>query len=368
MQEINDEYKVYNFSAGPSILPEYVLKKAQSELINYKSTGQSVMEMSHRSKEFQEIIYECETLLRRVMSIPENYNVLFLQGGASTQFAMVPLNLMTKNHCADFILSGNWSKKAYQEASKFGKANVIATSEDDNFTYIPKINKLNFSKNADYLHFCYNNTIYGTRFHEIPDCGSIPLVSDVSSFIASEPLDISKFSLLYAGAQKNLGIAGVTIVIIKKELLKNELPSTPTMLSYKIHASKKSMFNTPPCFAIYICKLMLEWIQNEIGGLEKIKELNSLKSRLLYDYIDNSKLFKSPVNIEDRSNMNIVFSTGNTSLDEKFINFSEQNNIINIKGHRKVGGMRASLYNAMPLEGVKKLINVMEKFEGGIKL
>ena len=368
MKKISEDHRVYNFSAGPSVLPKYVLKRAQTELINYKNTGQSVMEMSHRSKYFYEIIFECEKLLRSVMSVPKNYEILFLQGGASMQFAMVPLNLMNKNHCADFILSGNWAKKAYQEASKFGKANVVATSEDNNFSYIPKIKESSLSKNADYLHFCYNNTIYGTRFHEVPNCGSIPLVSDVSSFIASEPLDISKFSLLYAGAQKNLGIAGVTIVIVEKSLIEKDSPSIPTILSYKTHASKNSMFNTPPCFAIYICKLILEWIKYEIGGLEKMKEINFEKSKLLYDYIDHSKLFKSAVKLEDRSNMNVVFSTGNTSLDEKFINFSEQNNIINIKGHRNVGGMRASLYNAMPIQGVKKLVSIMEKYERGVKL
>ncbi len=355
--------RVYNFSAGPSVLPESVLKTAADEMLSYHGSGQSVMEMSHRSKIYVSIIEETENLLRKIMSIPKNYHVLFLQGGASSQFAMVPLNLMNKNNKADFVITGQWANKAYKEASRYGKANIVASSKDKTFSYIPKLDENNFSKDADYFHICLNNTIYGTKFNAIPNTKEIPLVADISSCILSEPIDVSKFGILYAGAQKNMGPAGLTVVIIRDDLVGNAMEFTPTMFNYQTHVDNKSMFNTPPCYSIYICKLVLEWIQNEIGGLEEMQKINIKKSSLLYDYLDSSKLFKGTVVKEDRSLMNIPFITSNEDLDKKFVQEAMEHDIVNIKGHRTVGGMRASIYNAMPLDGVKALINFMEQFE-----
>lgn len=355
--------RVYNFSAGPSVLPETVLKKAADEMLNYKGSGQSVMEMSHRSKVFGEIINGAESLLRETMKIPDNYKVLFLQGGASTQFAMIPLNLMNKNKKADYVITGQWAKKAYEEGRRYGEANVVASSEDKTFTYIPKLDPSKFSKDADYFHICSNNTIYGTVFKDLPDTGDVPLISDISSCILSEPIDVSKFGVLYAGAQKNMAPAGLTVVIIREDLIGNAMEMTPTMLNYKTHSDAGSMFNTPPCYSIYMAKLVLEWIKNDIGGLDKMAELNKKKANLIYDFLDNSKLFKGTVEKEDRSLMNIPFITGSDELDAKFIKEAEENNMVNLKGHRSVGGMRASIYNAMPYEGVEALVNFMKEFE-----
>ena len=353
--------RVYNFSAGPSMLPLEVLKTAQNELLDYKGTGQSVMEMSHRSKEYQEIIDEAESLLREIMDIPENYKVLFLQGGASTQFAMAPLNL-AKNKKADYVVTGQWSKKAMAEAKRFIDAREAASSADAVFSYIPKLDKSMFSLDADYVHITQNNTIYGTRYTQLPDTGGIPLVSDMSSMILSEEVDVSKFGLIYAGAQKNMGPAGVTVVIVREDLIGSAMDITPTMLNYKTHAENGSMYNTPPTFAIYICKLVYEWIKN-MGGVSKMQEINENKAGLLYDFLDNSALFKGTVRKEDRSLMNVPFVTGNEELDKKFIAEAKDAGLVNLKGHRTVGGMRASIYNAMPKEGVEKLIEFMENFE-----
>lgn len=355
--------RVYNFSAGPSMLPESVLKKAADEMLDYQGSGQSVMEMSHRSKVYDSIIKEAEALLREVMNIPDNYKVLFLQGGASSQFAMVPLNLMTKSGKADYVITGQWAKKAYKEGARYGKANVVASSEDKTFSYIPKLDPSTFTKDADYFHICMNNTIYGTVYHELPDTGDVPLVADISSCILSEPIDVSKFGVLYAGAQKNMAPAGVTVVIIREDLIGNAQEITPTMFNYQTHADNGSMFNTPPCYTIYIAKLVLEWIKNEIGGLEKMKELNEKKAKLLYDYLDSSKLFKGTVVPEDRSLMNVPFVTGDADMDAKFVKEATENGFVNIKGHRSVGGMRASIYNAMPYEGVEALVKFMKEFE-----
>ncbi|MGN0558295.1 MAG: 3-phosphoserine/phosphohydroxythreonine transaminase [Acutalibacteraceae bacterium] len=355
--------RVYNFSAGPSMLPESVLKKAADEMLDYQGSGQSVMEMSHRSKVYDGIIKEAEALLREVMNIPDNYKVLFLQGGASSQFAMVPLNLMTKSGKADYVITGQWAKKAYKEGARYGKANVVASSEDKTFSYIPKLDPSTFTKDADYFHICMNNTIYGTVYHELPDTGDVPLVADISSCILSEPIDVSKFGVLYAGAQKNMAPAGVTVVIIREDLIGNAQEITPTMFNYQTHADNGSMFNTPPCYTIYIAKLVLEWIKNEIGGLEKMKELNEKKAKLLYDYLDSSKLFKGTVVPEDRSLMNVPFVTGDADMDAKFVKEATENGFVNIKGHRSVGGMRASIYNAMPYEGVEALVKFMKEFE-----
>lgn len=354
--------RVYNFSAGPSMLPEEVLKTAAEEMLEYGTSGQSVMEMSHRSKEYQAIIDEAEANLREVMNIPDNYTVLFLQGGASTQFAMVPFNLMNKNHKADYIITGQWAKKAYKEAARYGNARAIASSEDKTFSYIPKITKDMIDPEADYVHICMNNTIYGTKWHELPDTGDVPLVADISSCILSEPIDVTKFGLLYAGAQKNVAPAGVTIVIIRNDLLGNAMDITPTMLNYQTHADNGSMFNTPPCYTIYVAGLVFKWLKN-LGGLEKMKEINVNKAKILYDFLDLSKLFKGTVVPEDRSIMNVPFVTGNDELDAKFVAAAKANGFVNIKGHRSVGGMRASIYNAMPTEGVEKLVAFMKKFE-----
>ena len=355
--------RVYNFSAGPSILPESVLKIAASEMLDYQGSGQSVMEMSHRSKVYDSIIKGAESLLREVMQIPDNYKVLFVQGGASSQFAMVPMNLMTKNGKADFVITGQWATKAHKEASRFGEANIVASSKDKTFTYIPKLDPSTFSKDADYFHICLNNTIYGTKYHTLPETGDIPLVADVSSCILSEPIDVSKFGILYAGAQKNMGPAGLTVVIIREDLIGEPMEKTPTMFDYRTHAENASLYNTPPCYAIYIAKLVLEWIKNDIGGLENMKKINENKAAMLYDFLDNSKLFKGTVVPEDRSIMNIPFVTGDADLDAKFIKEATEHDFVNIKGHRTVGGMRASIYNAMPTEGVEKLVAFMTEFE-----
>ncbi|MBQ9673277.1 MAG: 3-phosphoserine/phosphohydroxythreonine transaminase [Ruminococcus sp.] len=355
--------RVYNFSAGPSMLPESVLKKAAAEMLDYEGSGQSVMEMSHRSKYFDKIIKDCEALLREIMNIPDNYKVLLLQGGCSSQFTMVPMNLMTKNGKADYVITGQWAKKAYQEAKRYGDINVVASSEDKTFSYIPKLDKSTFSPDADYFYICMNNTIYGTVYHELPDTGDVPLVADISSCLMSEPIDVSKFGCLIAGAQKNLAPAGLTIVIIREDLIGNAMDITPTMFNYETHAKADSLYNTPPCYTIYIAKLVLEWIKNEIGGLDKLKELNEKKAKLLYDFLDNSKLFKGTVVPEDRSLMNVPFVTGDKDLDAKFVAEATEAGFVNLKGHRTVGGMRASIYNAMPYEGVEKLVDFMKKFE-----
>ena len=355
--------RVYNFSAGPSMLPVPVLEKAAAQMLDYEGSGQSVMEMSHRSKVYGGIIESAEALLREVMNIPDNYKVLFLQGGASSQFAMVPMNLMTKSGKADYVITGQWAKKAYKEASRYGNANVVASSEDKTFSYIPKLDPSTFTKDADYFHICMNNTIYGTAYHELPQTGDVPLVADISSYILSQPIDVSKFGVLYAGAQKNMAPAGVTIVIIRDDLIGNAMDITPTMFNYKTHADNGSMFNTPPCYTIYIAKLVLEWVKNEIGGLEAMKERNEKKANLLYDFLDNSKLFKGTVVPEDRSLMNVPFVTGNADLDAQFVKEASARGFENIKGHRSVGGMRASIYNAMPYEGVDALVKFMAEFE-----
>ena len=355
--------RVYNFSAGPSMLPEKVLRTAADEMLDYHGSGQSVMEMSHRSKVYDGIIKETESLLREVMNIPDNYKVLFLQGGASSQFAMVPLNLMTGSGKADFVLTGQWATKAYKEAARYGEANVVASSKDKTFSYIPKLDPSTFTKDADYFHICLNNTIYGTKWNTLPETGNVPLVADISSCILSEPIDVSRFGLLYAGAQKNMGPADLTVVIIREDLIGRAKDFTPTMFNYQTHADNDSMFNTPPCYAIYICKLVLDWIKNDIGGLEKMKELNEKKAKILYDFLDSSKLFKGTVVPEDRSLMNIPFVTGSEELDAKFVKEAAAHDFVNIKGHRSVGGMRASVYNAMPIEGVEKLVAFMKEFE-----
>ncbi len=354
--------RVYNFSAGPSMLPEEVLKTAAAEMLEFGESGQSVMEMSHRSKEYQAIFDEAEANLREIMNIPDNYEVLFLQGGASTQFAMVPMNLMTKNGKADYIITGQWANKAYKEAARYGAAREVASSKDKTFSYIPKTTAADFDPEADYVHICMNNTIYGTKYHTLPDTGDVPLVADISSCILSEPVDVSKFGMLYAGAQKNVAPAGVTIVIIRKDLIGNAMDITPTMLKYDTHSENGSMFNTPPCYTIYIAGLTFKWIK-KMGGLEAMKEYNEKKAKILYDFLDNSKLFKGTVVPEDRSLMNVPFVTGNDELDAKFVRESKEAGFYNLKGHRSVGGMRASIYNAMPIEGVEKLVEFMKKFE-----
>jgi len=352
--------RVYNFSAGPSMLPLQVLETAASEMLNYKGSGMSVMEMSHRSPVYDEIIKEAEALLRKLMNIPDNYKVLFLQGGASTQFAAVPLNLM-KTGKADYIVSGQFSGKAQKEAMKYGEAKIVASSKDANFSFVPKTDKSSFSPDADYVHVCFNNTIYGTKFPYIPDTGDIPLVADMSSCIISEPVDVSKFGVIYAGAQKNMAPAGLTLVIIREDLMGNARENTPSMLDYKLMADNDSMYNTPPCYCIYIAKLVYEWILG-LGGLEKMKEMNEKKANLLYDYLDNQDYYVAPVEKESRSMMNVTFVTGDADLDKKFAKEAEAQGLKNLKGHRSVGGMRASIYNAMPYEGVEKLVEFMKEF------
>lgn len=345
------------------MLPESVLAKAASEMLDYQGTGESVMEMSHRSKEYQAIIDGCEALLREVMGIPDNYKVLFLQGGASSQFGMVPMNLMTGSGKADFVITGQWATKAYKEASRYGDCKAVASSKDRTFSYIPKLDPAEFRPDADYFHICLNNTIYGTVYHELPDTGSVPLVADVSSCILSEPIDVSRFGMLYAGAQKNMGPAGLTVVIVREDLVGKAMEITPTMFNYQTHVDNGSMFNTPPTYAIYICKLVLEWLKNEIGGLAEMKKINEKKAGVLYSFLDQSKLFKGTVAREDRSLMNIPFVTGSDELDAKFVSEAKAAGFLNLKGHRSVGGMRASIYNAMPVEGVEKLVALMAKFE-----
>ncbi len=358
--------RVYNFSAGPSMLPLKVLEIAAAEMTNYKDSGMSVMEMSHRSPVYEEIIAQTEALLREVMNIPSNYKVLFLQGGASTQFAAVPLNLMTKSGKADYVVSGQFSKKAYDEAKRYGDVKVLASSADKTFSYIPEFAVSDIRPDADYVHICYNNTIFGSRFPGVPDTGSIPLVADLSSCILSEPIDVSKFALVYAGAQKNMAPAGLTVVIVREDMIGHERDITPSMLSYKIAADNDSMYNTPPCYTIYMAKLVLEWLRDDIGGIEKMAVINRRKAQKLYDYIDASSIFKAPVQIGSRSMMNITFVTGNEDLDKKFCKEAEKAGFVNIKGHRSVGGMRASIYNAMPEEGIDALISFMKEFEKNV--
>ena len=354
--------RVYNFSAGPAVLPEEVLQEAADEMLDYRGTGMSVMEMSHRSKAYDTIIKEAEADLRELMNIPDNYKVLFLQGGASQQFAMIPMNLM-KNRVADYIVTGQWAKKAYQEASLYGKANKIASSADKTFSYIPDCSDLPISEDADYVYICENNTIYGTKFKTLPNTKGKPLVADVSSCFLSEPVDVTKYGVIYGGVQKNIGPAGVVIVIIREDLITEDvLPGTPTMLRYKIHADADSLYNTPPAYGIYICGKVFKWLK-KMGGLEAMKERNEKKAKILYDYLDESKLFKGTVRKEDRSLMNVPFITGNEELDAKFVKEAKEAGFENLKGHRTVGGMRASIYNAMPIEGVEKLVEFMKKFE-----
>ena len=354
--------RVYNFSAGPAVLPEEVLREAAEEMLDYKGTGMSVMEMSHRSKAYDTIIKEAEADLRDLMEIPDNYKVLFLQGGASQQFAMIPMNLM-KNKVADYIVTGQWAKKAYQEASKYGKANKIASSEDETFSYIPDCSDLPISEDADYVYICENNTIYGTKFKELPNTKGKTLVADVSSCFLSEPVDVSKYGVIYGGVQKNIGPAGVVIVIIREDLITEDtLPGTPTMLQYKIHADNDSLYNTPPAYGIYICGKVFKWLKKQ-GGLAAMKVHNEEKAAILYDFLDSSKMFKGTVRKEDRSLMNVPFVTGDADLDAKFVKEAKEAGFENLKGHRSVGGMRASIYNAMPKEGVVKLVEFMKKFE-----
>lgn len=354
--------RVYNFSAGPAVLPEKVLQEAAAEMLDYNGTGMSVMEMSHRSKAFEDIIKTAEKDLRELMDIPDNYKVLFLQGGASQQFAMIPMNLM-KNKVADFIVTGQWAKKAYQEAAKYGKVNKIASSEDQTFSYIPDCSDLPISEDADYVYICENNTIYGTKFKTLPNTKGKTLVADVSSCFLSEPVDVTKYGIIYGGVQKNIGPAGVTIVIIREDLITEDvLPGTPTMLTYKTHADAGSLYNTPPAYGIYICGKVFKWIK-EMGGLEVMKAHNEKKAKILYDYLDESKLFRGTVVKEDRSLMNVPFVTGDADLDAKFVKEAKEAGFENLKGHRTVGGMRASIYNAMPIEGVEALVEFMKKFE-----
>lgn len=354
--------RVYNFAAGPAVLPEEVLKEAAEEMLDYKGTGMSVMEMSHRSKAFEGIIQDADKDLRDLMNIPDNYKVLFLQGGGSTQFAMVPMNLM-KNKVADYIITGQWAKKAAAEAEKFGKVNRIASSADKTFTYIPDLKNIEISDDADYVYICHNNTIYGTTYHDLPDTKGKILVADMSSDILSEPIDVTKYGLIFAGVQKNIGPAGTVVVIIREDLITEDvLEGTPTMLQYKIHADNKSLYNTPPAYGIYICGKVFKHLK-KLGGLEAMKKRNEEKAKILYDYLDSSELFSGTVVKEDRSLMNVPFVTGNEELDAKFVKEAKAAGIENIKGHRTVGGMRASIYNAMPIEGVKYLVEFMKKFE-----
>ena len=354
--------RVYNFSAGPAVLPEEVLQEAAAEMLDYQGTGMSVMEMSHRSKAYQKIIDTAEADLGELMGIPDNYKVLFLQGGASQQFAMIPMNLM-KNKVADYIITGQWAKKAWQEAQKYGQANAIASSADKTFSYIPDCSDLPISENADYVYICENNTIYGTKFWQLPNTKGKDLVADVSSCFLSEPVDVSKYAVIYGGVQKNIGPAGVVIAIIREDLITEDvLPGTPTMLQYKTHADNGSMYNTPPAYGIYICGKVFKWLK-KMGGLEAIKAHNEKKAAVLYDFLDRSKLFRGTVEKKDRSLMNVPFVTGDEAMDAKFVKEAAEAGFVNLKGHRSVGGMRASIYNAMPLEGVEKLVAFMEEFE-----
>ena len=354
--------RVYNFSAGPAVLPEEVLKEAAEEMLDYRGCGMSVMEMSHRSKMFENIIQEAEADLRDLLEIPDNYKVLFLQGGASQQFAMIPMNLM-KNRVADYIVTGQWAKKAWQEAQKYGKANKIASSEDKTYSYIPDCSDLPINPDADYVYICENNTIYGTKFKKLPDTKGKTLVADVSSCFLSEPVDVSRYGILYGGVQKNIGPAGMVISIIREDLITEDvLPGTPTMLTFKTHADAGSMYNTPNCYCIYMCGKVFKWLK-KMGGLSAIKERNEKKAGILYDFLDQSSLFKGTVVPEDRSLMNVPFITGNKELDAKFVKEAQEAGLENLKGHRSVGGMRASIYNAMPVEGVEALVSFMKNFE-----
>ncbi|MBQ3235080.1 MAG: 3-phosphoserine/phosphohydroxythreonine transaminase [Clostridia bacterium] len=352
--------RVYNFSAGPSTLPLDVLKQAQAEMLDFNNSGMSITEMSHRTKTFMAVNDEANALLRELMNIPEEYAVLFVQGGASQQFAAVPLNLMS-NGKADYIVTGNFAGKAQEEGAKFGEAKIVASSKDKNFTYIPDVDKIEFSSDADYVHITSNNTIFGSRYTKFPKT-TAPLVADMSSNILSEEVDVTKFGVIYAGAQKNIAPAGVTIVIVRKDLLGKALPSCPTMLNYAVQAKNDSLYNTPPCFSIYISMLVFRWLK-KLGGVKAIQEINEYKAGLLYDFIDNSSLYKNYVNVADRSIMNVPFVTGSEELDAKFVKEATANGFVSLKGHRLVGGMRASIYNAMPVEGVKALIEFMKKFE-----
>ncbi len=354
--------RVYNFSAGPAVLPEEVLKEAADEMLDYKGTGMSVMEMSHRSKAYDAIIKEAEKDIRELMNIPDNYKVLFLQGGASQQFAAVPMNLM-KNGKAAYIITGQWAKKAYQEAQKYGEAVVVASSADKTFSYIPDCSDLDIPEDADYVYICENNTIYGTKFWQLPNTKGKDLVADVSSCFLSEPVDVTKYGVIYGGVQKNIGPAGVVIAIIREDLIRDDVnPATPTMLKWKTQADADSLYNTPPCYGIYICGKVFKWIK-KMGGLEAMKAHNEKKAKILYDFLDQSKLFKGTVEKKDRSLMNVPFVTGNEELDAKFVKEATAAGFVNLKGHRTVGGMRASIYNAMPIEGVEKLVEFMKKFE-----
>ena len=354
--------RVYNFSAGPAVLPESVLQEAADEMLDYRGTGMSVMEMSHRSKAYQTIIDEAEADLRTLMGIPDNYKVLFMQGGASQQFAMIPMNLM-KNKVADYIITGQWAKKAYQEAQMYGQANAVASSADKTFSYIPDCSDLPISENADYVYICENNTIYGTKYWQLPNTKGKDLVADISSCFLSEPVDVTKYGMLYGGAQKNVGPAGVVIAIIREDLITEDvLPGTPTMLRYKTHADHGSMYNTPPAYGIYICGKVFKWLLRN-GGLEEMKAYNEKKAAILYDYLDSSRLFHGTVVKKDRSLMNVPFVTGDADMDAKFVKAATEAGFVNLKGHRTVGGMRASIYNAMPMEGVEKLVAFMEHYE-----
>ena len=352
--------RIYNFSAGPSMLPVSVLERAASEMLNYNGSGMSVMEMSHRSAVYQQIIDQAEADLRKLMNIPDNYKVLFLQGGATTQFSAVPLNLMTKNGKADYIVSGQFSGKAAKEAERYGEVRVLASSKDKNFTYVPYVTE--FNKDSDYVHICYNNTIFGTVYPYVPQTGEIPLVADMSSGILSKPINVSDYALIYAGAQKNMAPAGMTLVIIREDLIGDAMACCPDMLRYKVHAENGSMYNTPPCYTIYVAGLVYQWLL-ELGGLEVMQKINEKKAGILYDYLDNSKLFKPTAEKECRSLMNVCFVTGNPDMDKKFISEASAAGFSNLKGHRVAGGMRASIYNAMPTEGVEALVSFMEKFE-----
>lgn len=354
--------RVYNFSAGPSMLPETVLNTAASEMLDYHGSGMSVMEMSHRSKWFQDIIDQAEADLRELMNIPDNYKVLFLQGGGNQQFAAVPMNLM-KNGVADYIVTGQWAKKAAKEAEKYGKVNVVASSADKTFSYIPDCSNLAIDKDADYVYICHNNTIYGTAFHELPDTKGKDLIADMSSDILSAPVNVSDYGEIWFGVQKNVGPAGVTVVVVREDLVRDDLPEyVPTMLKYKTQVDAGSLYNTPPCYGIYVCGLVFKWVKS-LGGLSAMQALNDKKAKVLYDYLDQSKLFEGTVVKKDRSIMNVPFVTGNKDIDAKFVAESNAAGFVNLKGHRTVGGMRASIYNAMPIAGVQKLVEFMDKFE-----
>ncbi len=354
--------RVYNFSAGPSMLPESVLNKAAAEMLDYEGTGESVMEMSHRSKEYDAIIKGAEALLRELMEIPDNYKVLFLQGGASTQFAAIPMNFMNGSGKADYIVSGQWSNKACKEAAKYGDIKVVATSKEQNFSCVPDVDPAELRPDADYVYICLNETVHGNIMRKLPETGNVPLIADISSCFLSEPLDVSKFGMVYGGAQKNVAPAGLTICIIREDLLGKARDYTPSMLDYALMAENDSLYNTPPCYNIYICKLVLEWIKN-LGGLEAMAKRNYKKAEILYNFLDNSKMFKGTVVAKDRSIMNVPFVTDSDELNAEFVKACTENGFINIKGHRSVGGMRASIYNAMPIEGVEKLVEFMKEFE-----